>query len=272
VTDDLKVVVLGCGPAGLMAAHAAAMAGCDIRIISKARKSHMRGAQYLHAPIPVASRAAPFRISYTLLGTPFQYRRKVYGDSWDGTVSPEDLAEDHDAWDIREAYNWLWDTYGDYVQDFDLSSEGLMRAMRSEQVKTADFVISTVPATLLCRNNHTFSYSEIWSTDNPIVALADDHVVCNGTGSAAWYRAARIQGWDTVEWSSSISRPPVTPLWQVTKPLKTNCTCLPRIHRMGRYGKWEKGVLSHSAFYETAELITKARAQGTLSLEWGVTT
>lgn len=270
MSDDLKVLVLGCGPAGLMAAHAAAMEGCDIRIASKARKSHMRGAQYLHAPIPVATSSASFRIEYTLLGTAEDYRSKVYGDEWDGTVSPEDLAETHDAWDIREAYDWLWDTYGDYVMDVDLSDKR-GDFWQSTSVLEADIVISTVPATLLCRSSHTFGYTKIWSTDQPMVPLADDRVVCNGESAPAWYRAARIQGWDTVEWSGWVQRPPITPLWEVTKPLKTNCRCLPNVHRMGRYGKWEKGVLSHSAFYETAELITKARVQDTLPISWGVT-
>ena len=98
--SEPKVVVLGCGPAGLIAAHAAAMQGADIRIMSKPRKSFMNGAQYLHKHINGTPYSDPFQVSYEMLGSPEQYRLKVYGAKWDGTVSPEDLEESHKGWDI----------------------------------------------------------------------------------------------------------------------------------------------------------------------------
>ena len=93
----------------------------------------------------------------------------------------------------------------------------------------------------------------IWSSDKEMMPIPDNHVVLNAGEAPRWYRSARIQGWATVEWPHSV-RPPVNPLWEVVKPLKHNCTCHPDVHRMGRYGKWTKGVLSHEAFYETAKI------------------
>ena len=267
MSDVLKVVVLGCGPAGLMAAHAAAMVDADIKILSMPRKSFMKGAQYLHKPIPMATPPdSTFCVRYMLEGTPEDYRKKVYGADWSGTVSPEDLAEDHLAWDIRETYDWLWSTYGDYVTPLDLREVSVKSLMAMSRMQEADIVISTVPAPLLCheKDKHAYGYTNIWSSDRPMRQVPDNTVVCNGTTGVGWYRYAMIQGHHTVEWPGHGPKPPITPMWEVTKPLKTNCTCFPDIYRMGRYGRWAKGVLSHSAFYETAALLAGTTQQPAL--------
>jgi hypothetical protein len=249
-----------------MATHAAALQDHDIIIVSKARKSFMKGAQYLHRPIPLPQPVAtpPFKITYDLVGTVEEYRNKVYSDNWDagkqefdgglfdGRVSPEDLVGQHDAWDIRTAYNWLWHAYGSYVKDKDFKNATDIDEVI--QWAGADIVISTVPATLLCLEGHSFMAEKIFSTDQAMFPLEQNWVVCNGRPEPHWYRAARIQDYDTVEWPWGV-RPPVTPLWEVIKPTRTNCTCFPDIHRMGRYGKWTKGVLSDSAFYDTVDLL-----------------
>ena len=46
------VAILGCGPTGLVAAHACAMKHIPFVIFSKKRKSFLFGSQYLHEPIP----------------------------------------------------------------------------------------------------------------------------------------------------------------------------------------------------------------------------
>jgi hypothetical protein len=248
-----KVLVLGCGPAGLMAAHAAAILQHDIIIVSKARKSFMRGAQYLHAPIPVATEGESFRVTYSLRGSADAYRAKIYGPDFRGSVSPEDLSEAHDAWDIRQAYDWLWDTYGRYVINTDFTELGFSVAAALHW-SNPDIAISTIPAKILCEDeNHNFASETIWSNSMVISDIPENAVVCNADKYPAWYRAARIQGHSTVEWPSS-TRPPME-VHEVTKPIKTNCNCFPHVRRMGRYGKWEKGVLSHSAYFETADLL-----------------
>src|SRR4051794_14558085 len=111
----MRIAVLGCGPAGLMAAHAAKVCGADVDIFSRKRKSELFGCQYLHAPIPGMTDVAPVTVRYMLNGDIEGYRRKVYGDTWDGEVSPEDLLGNHDAWDIRRTYDNLWAKYGGYI-------------------------------------------------------------------------------------------------------------------------------------------------------------
>lgn len=249
----MKVLILGCGPSGLMAANAAAMAGAEITILSKRRKSHMNGAQYLHEPVMGMRQTPPFVINYKLDGTPEGYRYKVYGRGWDGTVSPEDMTASHLGWDIREAYDELWDIYSDYVQDWEATPAGIQSLVNKSE---ADLIVSTIPAPLLCSQGHQFRSTRIYSTDKCWLPQGEDNFVfCNGHDSPAWYRASRIQGWENTEWPAH-AKPPVTPLWEVVKPLSTNCDCFPMIMRAGRYGNWKKGVLSHEV---QAEVTLKCR-------------
>jgi hypothetical protein len=239
----VRTLVFGCGPAGLIAAQAALESGSDVAILSKNRKSFMKGAQYLHRPISGIDCGQPFEIEYLLVGSAMQYRRKVYGPTWDGTTSPEDMTASHSAWDIRVAYDALWEKFHTYIVDWEATYGGAVQAIESSG---ADLVVSTIPAPLLCNKGHTFRSARIFSSDVDM-GIEDNTVVCNGEEAPRWYRAAKIRGWTTVEWPDGAS-PPVTPMWEVLKPLDNNCDCFPEIVHGGRYGAWKKGVLSHEVF------------------------
>lgn len=253
----MKVLILGCGPAGLMAAHAARRVGAETVIVSKARKSFMNGAQYLHAPIPGVSLKDPFIIDYQLVGDVAGYRDKVYGKGFDVQVSPESLVGHHPAWDIREAYDHLWRLYGASVRDAQLNPFAITRLLHDE---LPDLTISTIPAKLLChkRAEHTFVAEHVWATSELELYLPDNTVQCNGDASVHWYRASKIQGFCNTEWPG-VDYPMGYggKVWEVVKPISTNCTCFPDILRVGRYGKWTKGVLSHHAWEEAVAAIAK---------------
>jgi hypothetical protein len=255
-----KVLILGAGPAGLFAAEAAEQRGCDVIIVSKARKSFMRGAQYLHRHIPGLNfEVADFEISYELVGTVDEYRDKVYYDTdlRGRDVSVESLVGKHPAWDIRIAYDNAWDKFGEAILDVDIRHGG---ADIEKLLKWAgaDVAISTIPAHLVCKDPaHSFISENIWATDITYgLESRDNVVVCSGERDTAWYRKSKIQGWQNTEYPFN-TRPPFSEdrLWQVVKPIMTSCDCFPELHRMGRYGKWEKGVLSDEAYYETRQMI-----------------
>lgn len=251
----MKVLILGCGPAGLIAAHAASWFGHDVLILSKPRKSYMNGAQYLHSPIVGASPQESFQISYQLSGTTDGYRDKVYGEGSHVEVSPQSLVGVHSAWDIRATYDWLWGTYGDYVEEFDVHPSALAAKM---VMLRPDLVISSVPAKLLCNEGHAFSSKFVWSSDRCMAAIKDNTVLCNGEKSFGWYRASRIQGFENTEWPDDRKPPlPQHRLWHVEKPIATTCDCFPSVVRVGRYGKWTKGVLSHEAWEDTIDALHK---------------
>lgn len=248
----MRVLVLGAGPAGLMAAHAAALGGHDVIIASKKRKSHLYGAQYLHAPIPMMTASEPVTVHYELWGTAQDYRRKVYGPHHRGSVSPEDLADTHQAWDIRQTYDALWATYSGFIVNVDLTEEDhVLNELVDELEPYVTF--STVPAYLLCAAEHTFHSQRVWAIGDapdagqwcPVRQAGPQHIICNGDREPGWYRNANVFDYTTVEYAM---RPPLESAVEVAKPLETNCDCYPGIVRLGRYGRWQKGILSHTAF------------------------
>lgn len=258
----MKVAILGCGPAGMFAAHAAYESGAEVSIFSKNRKSHMRGAQYLHRPIPGLS-GEPFTIDYRFEGEIDGYRKKVYGDMSDVVVSPETLVGVADAWDIREAYDEAWDQYSHFISDYNADDDrengfSFLRSIMEDH----DVVISTIPARTLCTDeSHRFNSTKIWSTDF-VKAIGifgeepklDNIVVCSGFEDDWWYRQSRIHGWENTEYPFN-RMPPAKSVWAVDKPVDNTCDCFPQILRQGRYGVWRKGVLSHESYYNTVQTL-----------------
>lgn len=258
-------VILGCGPAGLFAAHALAERGWGIRIYSKKRPSHLYGAQYLHAPIPgLTPDAEPIRIEYKLTGSVDGYREKVYG-SMPVKVSPEALDMNHDAWDLRATYDAAWDRYERFIVHQEIGPDFLQNGALP---RGTDLVISTIPMPTICYkpDEHQFHAARIWAYgDAPARGQrapfrpGEGVVECNGSRDVGWYRASNIYGHVTVEWPHS-RKPPLPGVAEVVKPIYTDCNCYRdgafprRFVPLGRYGQWSKGVLTHHAYTQAAQL------------------
>jgi len=251
-----SVAILGCGPSGLMVAHAAAMLGWDFRIYSKKRKSQLFGSQYLHNPIPGMTDGPAAIVEYHLEGTPEEYRRKVYGPSWDGTVSPEDLEQDHYAWDIRQTYDKMYAAYEAEIQDQSFDTVGERAGISLWLKGNHDLVISTVPRKIWANPGDQFLSSRVWAYgDAPELGQhtpfrpRDFTVICDGTKDVGWYRASNIFGHCTIEWPED-SKPPLDGISLVEKPLSHNSTAASDFIHLGRYGAWQKGVLTTDVFYQ----------------------
>lgn len=252
----MKVVILGCGPAGLIAAKAARDEGAAVVIASKKRKSELFGAQYLHEPISDIDPGRGVEIVYTLEGTADAYRKKVYGNTFAGAVSPETLEENHKAWDIRHTYDKLWEEFEPNIVDGLITPHDVAQLVAYFQ---ADLFLSTIPAPLLCHDSrHEFPSERVWALGDapergqkvPFRAPPNT-VICNGQDAPAWYRLATIFGHTTAEWPWR-SKPPLGGVAEVVKPLASDCNCWEeKIKPLGRYGKWQKGALSHEAYNET---------------------
>ena len=258
-----RAAVLGCGPAGLFAAHALVEVGWEVDIFSNKRRSEMFGAQYLHAPIHgLVERGTVLR--YELLGSPEGYRRKVYGDRPDVTsVSPEQYAGHHEAWDIRAAYYDAWDRYADLIRHRPgIDHRGIEELLNANVYK---LILSSLPAPVICYRRHQFRSQQVWAIGDapergifsPVKPGGADKVICNGQTTPAWYRASNVFGYNTVEWPEG-NKPPISNVASVIKPISTDCDCWtgprPILHRIGRYGTWTKGVLSHQAYDKAKEL------------------
>lgn len=267
----LKVLVLGCGPAGLMAAQGCMDAAqsrpwresVEVAVVSRKVKSPIYGCQYLHKPIPNYTPIAVRNVSYQMRGEAFDYRHKVYGPMWDGTVSPEDLSEEHLAWDLRGTYDALWDQWEPAILNGDVDPAGLRDLATSGDIGP-HLIINSIPRPAICHAGHSFAATEIWAAgDAPELGIRipfqcpEDLVICNGEDNPGWYRMSRVFGHTTVEWPGDIERVPVTTASRVKKPLQHQCDCwsdLPIMH-VGRYGEWAKGVLSHTAYFKSFKKI-----------------
>jgi hypothetical protein len=267
----MKVAIFGSGPSGLLAAHAAHAIGYEadeIEIFSEGRKSMLYGCQYLHQPIPDLSDPDDFvDVDYQLVGTPAAYWLKVYGDQKIGTVSAEELGSHHKAWDIREAYDLLWDFWSERIQPVVLSPMQVADLEFSHFIDTFDLVINTVPRNIWCTKTHDFKVTEIWAMgDAPYLGIRtpfrvhnDNSVICNGLHDVGWYRMSRVFDHNTIEWPSR-RKPPVSGVVKVTKPTSTNCDCWEgRVAHFGRYGEWKKGVLAHQVYDDAEKLFISAR-------------
>lgn len=267
-----RVAILGCGPAGMFAAHAFNEANWDVTIYSKKRRSDMFGAQYLHSPIPGLPEIRTL-VDYQLLGTVEGYRDKVYGPNSKVEVSPETLVGQHPAWDIRSAYYEAYERYEHQIIEAVIDLPWLHGEFGNPAAdKHWKTIVSTIPAPLLCGNKaeegysgtgHHFLSQKVWAAgDAPElerycpVAVPCSTVVCNGEPDRAWYRAANVFDYCTAEWPFE-RKPPVAGVAEVTKPISTNCDCWPKIYRIGRYGAWRKGILADEAYVRAAKLASK---------------
>jgi hypothetical protein len=230
----------------------------------------MEGAQYMHVEIPDLDVPTPGIVHYILWGSIDAYRQKVYGSGDpDLVVSPAEFLGSHKAWDLRRAYDILWETWKTSIMNLRITQQAL-----DNIIQTNDRVISTIPATTLCsqRENgtHAFDYVPVWidnlwsgplPEEQPQVWLEQDSnvVICNGREpnnnleATGWYRTSHIYGHMNTEWASPQHVPEGRAnnggrIWRVRKPLSTNCDCWPMVVRAGRYGLWRKGVLTHDAF------------------------
>ena len=269
-----SVAILGCGPAGMLVAHAAHLKGWDFKIYSRKQKSPLFGAQYLHEPIPEITgqcyEDGAVMLNYRIDGSPTAYRHKVYGENWDGTVSPEDFLEEHYAWDIRTAYDKLWFDYGDVIQEMDLGD------IRYPGVvfDAFDLVISTVPRTVWDPVPTNFELSYVWALGDGDYERVHMYrpdpftVVCDGTKDNSWYRVSNIFGFCTMEWPyfhnapyATVS-PPANGAARVIKPLLYKGDSRKDFIHLGRYAQWEKGVLTSDVFNRAMEVLQNDTISG----------
>ena len=244
----MKAVVLGCGPAGLLAAHACAMRDMDVTIYSKRVPSFITGAMFVHEPIP------PFhdvnypdaQIIFAKEGTERGYAMKVYGNPNEPTSWKNYDEGAIPGWSMLGLYEQLWDELQKKIVNCDLSKPHLL--MRIGQ-QPFDVMISTIPAPILCQNpaEHTFRLRSIWIKSGE--GIPPNSIIYNGDPAIPWHRASNLFGDTTFEYAQ-----PTAGAKQVKKPLSTNCDCRSEWQRAGRYGQWKRGVLAHSAFFEAYAL------------------
>lgn len=262
----MNVAVLGCGPTGLMAADRLEMLGHYVHIFSKKDPSKISGAQFLHKHMGWYTTPQPdFRILIQKFGTRAGYALRVYGEpnhpvSWDDFEGGDMIA----AWDLKKAYQDLWSVWEEHIRDTDITPSVVENLVAG--ARPYDLVFSSIPAPAICFQNHSFKSQKVFvltgKVEDPHVA----HMDYNGDPlkGDGWYRRCHISGGIT-SWEYSPdnwSNPPLLDGWTtaaVTKPLSTDCNCHPSVVRIGRYGKWTKGVLTHHVHEEVDNALLEMR-------------
>lgn len=250
----MRAAVLGCGPAGLMAAHACFRQDAEPVIFSIKRKSPIGGAQYLHHRIPGLTNHEPDgTVNFVKYGSERVYARKVYGDEHAVTSWRNYEEGPHKVWNLREAYEKLWTIYSDLILDGPVTDRLL-----AELPGRYDLVFSTIPRPVLCTNpEHQFRQQEVWIAYYADPIMQNNTIVYDGTHHEAWYRQSLLFGWRSTEWSF---KPDNIDTMLVKKPLATDCDCQDRIYKLGRYGRWDKPVLAHHAFFDAENLVKETHA------------
>lgn len=247
----MKVAILGFGPAGAMAAYAAYMNGADVKIFAPGQKSIISGAQYLHDEIPGLD-VPPMELDYRKFGTQEGYASKVYGDpkapcSWSEFGAGKTL-----AYPLAAAYDAAWAAVQARLVCATVTARQLAQ-MRSN----FDLVVCSVPKPSVCSKPgvHRFEQKTVWihGSEPPLLEGKIPHntIVYNGEPDDAWYRTSNIEGNCSTEYPTSVGTvSSAHATRKIGKPLTNTCDCFPDVLRVGRYGKWKKGVLVHNAYWE----------------------
>jgi hypothetical protein len=240
-----KVAIIGCGPSGLLAAYSVMRAGLEPVIFSRKVKSQMPGAIYMHHYIPDLTSSEPdTMIEFRKQGTREGYARKVYG-AGDAPCSWDDFPTGAlPGWNLSMVYDRLWEQFRDTVRD-------QMIGAHAYETLTSTFplVISSAPAPAMCRRPgaHIFESADIWIRAQKRPLYGRDEIIYNGDPLMPWYRSSQLFGHSSFEFGHRILGPDVV---EGRKPIRTNCDCQPGVVRIGRFGKWQKGVLTTDAYRE----------------------
>ena len=251
----MKVTVIGCGPAGLAAAHAAAGLRCKVNIIAPKKQTPQNGPVTLQSPIPGINTDHPDGYVRQLVvgGSILDYRLKLYGDV-NVNINGDIMRPGYDTWRVKESYDKMWGLYSDLIEDGEVQPGDIRWLTRS-----SDLVISTAPATSLCYHDqitgtiHEFRSVPIalkFKTSYP--NQPDNTIIYNATPDEPWVRSSSIFGVEVTDFKLEHCPDPDL---IIHKPLGTDCDCHPKMLRVGRYGKWHNLAWIDSAYRETRETI-----------------
>jgi Pyridine nucleotide-disulphide oxidoreductase len=256
----MKVIVIGAGPAGLAAAHAAAGLGADVRIIAPKVKTPQRGPVMLHRPIPGINTDQPdgYVAQLVIGGSILDYRLRLYGDV-NIAINGDVLEPGFHTWKLPEAYTILWFMYHREIEDRQVTGAEL-----TTLPDECDLVVNTAPIRNLClKPYHTFKSVPValkfkcYYPDQPEnTVIYNAYPVDHQMGG--WVRSSDIFGARVTEFKpEEVDNPDLV----IQKPLSTDCNCHPRVLRTGRFGKWHNETWIDHAYYETRTALVSMMRQ-----------
>jgi hypothetical protein len=265
----LRVAIIGAGPAGLAAAHAASNVGAAIKIYAPFRKTPQRGPIMLHRPIPGINTEQPYGYvrQIVLGGSILDYRLRTYGDV-NIAINGDILEPGFHTWPVRAAYGKMWDLYSKCIIDRMLYPGDI-----DSICKENDLVVNTAPIRDLCLEPRrhvfrSFPVALVFKYSYP--DQPPNTVIYNAREDIDWVRSSRIFEDEVTEYQIESTKPRegyfslVEPDLVIHKPLSTTCDCHPRMLRTGRFGKWHNETWIDHAYYETLTTLVSMDRQA----EW----
>lgn len=265
----MKVAIIGCGPAGLAAAHAAYGLDCEVTVYAPKKKSPQIGPLLIQRPIPGINTWHPDGTIHQIVigGSILDYRYKLYGDV-NISINGDILRPEYHAWNHRETYDRLWHEYESLIEDRYVSGDEL-----ANMHGAFDLVVSTANAEKLCMySGHVpdeceFRSASVWVT--PMASYPDqppDTIIFNAGSKYPWVRSSRIFGVDVTEWDGNHIRDavmnpnyPPESVRLIHKPISTDCSCFPHVLRTGRFGAWRNETWVDTAYWDTYTAIISMR-------------
>lgn len=252
------VAVIGCGPAGLAAVHAAVGLGHDVELYAPMSKSPLRGPLLLQRPIPAVTLTHPdaYVAQLVIGGSILDYRYKLYGDV-NININGDILEKGYHAWKLSAAYDSMWSRYVDnahrqvWTVERDVSPSALVGISGR-----FDAVINTAPADRFCMKTgeHEFVSKSVSLVVNALAMIdqPDNTIYFNADKAVPWVRSSHIFGSQTIEYPFD-SAPPLA--IDIRKPIRTDCDCHPRVFRTGRFGSWRNETWVDTAYFATREAL-----------------
>jgi hypothetical protein len=251
---SFDVAILGCGPAGLLAAHAvhSALPASRVRIFAPgARPSPVPGGVYVHRAIPGLTSEHPDGfVTFHKLGTAEGYAAKVYGDRNIPTSWRKFREGPAPAWHLAPMYQRLWSKWKDNILDVEITPDEI-----GSLTRTYDLVVCSAPGYVACERGHDFPSLPVWMEEDAPDGVKHNMMIYSGSPYEKWFRSSDIFGIRTTEYREQPPHLDPIELKHGIKVMATDCDCFPSVLRVGRWGEWRPGVLLHHAYEKTLGLM-----------------
>jgi hypothetical protein len=253
----MDVAVIGCGPAGLAAVHAAYGMGAEVTIFSPGVKSPQKGPLILQRPIPAITLDHPdgYIKQIVIDGSILDYRYKLYGDINIG-INGDILEPGYHCWDHIKAYDAMWARYMARPDPRIKHVKGLISRTKLGVLHDYfDLVVNTAPLNKLCRKRHRFEYKAVEITLNRSYPdQPPDTTIFNAGSRFPWVRSAWLLGNECTEWLVGEAPNELYP-FVIRKPIRHGCDCYPHVLGTGRFGAWRNQTWVDTAYYDTRSVL-----------------
>jgi len=250
--DPVNVLVIGCGPAGLAAAHAAHTLGANVEIRAPKQKTPQRGPILIQRAIPEITTTAPqgYVRQMVIGGSVLDYRLRLYGDI-NININGDILEHGYATWRVQEAYDKLWKLYSDLILDTVVTPEELVTLPDKYGL-----VVNTAPRNRFCMwpKKHEFLSKPIALTPaTSYPGQPPDTIIFNAYKHVKWVRSSWVFEAQVTEWDPSEYAPDEAHV--IHKPISTTCDCHPMVFRAGRFGTWHNENWIDGAYFDTYRMI-----------------